>query len=650
VPTLPPVDSQSLRGLRARDRVALAAVAEALVPDDGGPLPGAGPDGVDAAAAVSRFLARVPGRQRLVVLGALRAIEWLSLPRPFSRLPLERRTRRLERLSGNPLGRDLVLLLKALVSFGWARDERVRGALGIEPRCELAPVAKHPGGDAPPLRAEDLTPPGEDERCDVVVVGSGAGGATAARLLAEAGLDVIVLEEGALWNASSYTTDPLEALARMYRDGGLTVLEGRPAIPLPLGRCVGGTTVINSGTCPSTPPDVLARWRAEHGIPWAPDLEQEFDAIARDLSVTPLPEDAWGANAAPCRRGAEALGVANRPVQRNAGAVVRCGTCPTGCAIDAKQAMHVSELPRAVAAGARIRAGVRVERILTRGGRAVGVEAMVIDGANADPTARRGAAASDPPRAIRVHSRAVVLAGGAIGTPELLLRNGVNGTVGTNLHVQPACWVGGRFDEEIRGWDGVMQSWHVDEWRRRGLFLEATFTPLPFGAHWLPGVGRDFKSRVEQVGKLAVIGVHLADRSSGRVRLRGGAARLGYKLTSADADTLGFGIARAADILFAAGAREVYPQIAGVSAIGPGEQRRLESGVKPASLRLEAFHPMGTAAMGVVTDADGQLQALPGAYVADGSVLPTALGVNPMVTIIAMARRVARGLGDQLAG
>jgi choline dehydrogenase-like flavoprotein len=650
------VDSQRLRGLRARDRATLAAFAEALLPDDDGPLPGAGPSGVDAAAAVSQFLARVPPRQRLVVLAALRAIEFLSGPRPFSRLSLDARTRRLERLSDRPLVRDLLLLLKALVSFGWARDQRVCRSLGIEPGCELAPGARHPRPDVPPLDAADLVAPGEDEQCDVVVVGSGAGGASAARLLAEAGLDVIVLEEGALYDASTYTTDPLDALARMYRDGGLTVLEGRPAIPLPLGRCVGGTTVINSGTCPRTPPDVLARWRAEHGIAWAPELEDEFDAIDRDLAVTPLPDDAWGANAAPCRRGADALGVANRPVRRNAGGVVRCATCPTGCAIDAKQAMHVSELPRAVAAGARMRAGVRVTRILTRDGRAAGVEALVaaanprdpVPSSAADATAAR-AGAGGAQRTFRVHARAVVLAAGAIGTPELLLARGLGGGIGRNLHVQPACWVGGRFDDDVRGWEGVMQSWHVDEWRRRGLFLEATFTPLPFGTHWLPGVGSAFKRRVEDIAKLAVIGVHLADESSGRVRLRRHTTRLGYKLSAADANRLGYGIARAAEILFAAGAREVYPQVAGVSAIGRGEQRRFEAGVKPSQLRLEAFHPMGTVAMGAVTDSRGALPGLAGVYVADGSLVPTALGVNPMITIIAMARRVARGLADELS-
>jgi choline dehydrogenase-like flavoprotein len=406
---------------------------------------------------------------------------------------------------------------------------------------------------------------------------------------------------------------------------------------MPVGRCVGGTTVINSGTCVRTPPDVLARWRDDFGIEWAPELEGEFDSIERDLAVTPLDPAAAGGNADVCRRGADALGAANHSVNRNAGRVVRCGTCPTGCAIDAKQAMHVSELPRAVAAGARLRAGVRVTGIEVRAGRAAGVVAERAGG-----------------RRHSVDARAVVLAGGAVGTPEMLLRHGFGGEVGRHLRVQPACWVGARFDEDVRGFEGVMQSWHVDEWRSRRLFLEATFTPLPFGVHWLPGVGREFRERAEAFGKLAVIGVHLADRSEGRVHARGRTTRLGYRLTQEDADTLCFGIARAADILCAAGARELYPQVAGVPVLAPGEQARMEGErFRPHRLRLEAFHPMGTAriggeASGSVVDLTGQARDLPGLYVADASLLPTALGVNPMITIIAVARRIAVGLAERL--
>jgi choline dehydrogenase-like flavoprotein len=458
-----------------------------------------------------------------------------------------------------------------------------------------------------------------------------------ARVLAERGLDVIVVEEGELHDASTYTTDPLDSLGRLYRDGGLTVLEGRPAIPMPVGRCVGGTTVINSGTCVRTPGDVLARWRDEFGIDWATDLEGEFESIERDLAVTPLDPAVAGRNAELCRRGADAVGAANHAVARNAGRVVRCGTCPTGCALDAKQAMHVSELPRAVAAGARIRAGTRVTAIRMRGGRAAGVDARLPDG-----------------RPYSVEAAAVVLAAGALGTPELLLRHGIAGHAGRHLRVQPACWVGGLFDEDVRGFDGVMQSWHVDEWRSRGVFLEATFTPLPFGVHWLPGVGGEFRRRAEDIGRLAVIGVHLADRSEGRVHVRGAATRSSYRLTPPDAGTLGFGIARAADILFAAGALEVYPQVAGVTVMRAGDQARLEqTRIRPAHLRLEAFHPMGTARIGAdpassVVAPDGQTRDLPGLYVADGSLLPTALGVNPMITIIAVARHIAAGMAERL--
>jgi choline dehydrogenase-like flavoprotein len=306
-------------------------------------------------------------------------------------------------------------------------------------------------------------------------------------------------------------------------------------------------------------------------------------------------------------------------------------------------AMHVSELPRAVAAGARLRAGVRVDRVMVENGRAVGVSASLPGGATYEARAR-----------------AVVMAGGAIGTPELLLSQGLagsSGRLGRGLHVHPACWVGARFDHEVRGWEGIMQSWHVDEWAERGLFLEATFTPFPFAAHWLPGAGSELMRRIADYARLAVVGVHVSERSSaGRVRVRGGRARVGYRLSAGDAETIRFGIARAAEVMFAAGAVEVYPQLAGLPVLGaadgagPVEQGRL----RPIDLRLEAFHPMGTAAMGSdparsVASPSGECHGLPGLYVADASVLPTSLGVNPMITIMACARKIARGIGEKVS-
>ena len=145
----------------------------------------------------------------------------------------------------------------------------------------------------------------------MVIVGSGAGGASAARVLSEAGLSVIVVEDGDYHDASTYTTDPFDSLPKLYRDSGLTACEGRPAIPLPVGRCVGGTTVINSGTCFRGPDDVLARWRARVRHRLGGDLDREFEEVERALDVTPVQQGRVGRNAELCRLGAEALGVSN---------------------------------------------------------------------------------------------------------------------------------------------------------------------------------------------------------------------------------------------------------------------------------------------------------------------------------------------------
>jgi choline dehydrogenase-like flavoprotein len=201
-----------------------------------------------------------------------------------------------------------------------------------------------------------------------------------------------------------------------------------------------------------------------------------------------------------------------------------------------------------------------------------------------------------------------------------------------------------------------MQSYAVTEWEAQGILLEATFTPLAFGAQWLPGTGRTHHERVRAYDHIASTGVHLSDRSAGRVALGGdGSLRVTYRLTADDARRLVFGIARAADLIYAAGATEVYPQIAGIPIIPRDRIAELEASPPPPSaLRLEAFHPMGTARMDAssargVTGTDGAVHGASALYIADGSLLPSSIGVNPMMTIIAMASRVARQLADRLA-
>jgi choline dehydrogenase-like flavoprotein len=215
--------------------------------------------------------------------------------------------------------------------------------------------------------------------------------------------------------------------------------------------------------------------------------------------------------------------------------------------------------------------------------------------------------------------------------------------------------VGARFDEEVRGWEGIMQSYAVDEWADRGILLEATFTPLAFGAQWLPGTGREHHDRVAGYRHISSTGVQVKDSSAGRVRLAAdGSLRVSYRLNREDARSMTFGIARLAELYYAAGATEVYPQIAGIPHISRERIADLEaSPPRRSAMRLEAFHPMGTARMDAsprrgVVDTNGAVHGAEDLYIADASLLPSSLGVNPMMTIMAMASRVSRGLASRL--
>jgi choline dehydrogenase-like flavoprotein len=603
-------------------------------------LPAAERD-VEVSGPVAEFLRSVSPPVLLRMRLGLRAFEWLPFPWRFSKLDPEAAAdflRRLER-SRFPLHHDLLLLAKLLATLGYAVVPAVEARVGAEVSCALADGSlPEPAGSL-----GDLSAQGEGEECDVAIVGSGAGGAVAAATLAEAGLDVLVLEAGGHYNRDSYPADRLQAVSELYRDAGLTIAAGRPPIPVPVAKTVGGTTVINSGTCFRAPDELLETWRGEHGIPWARDLDEDYAEAEGFLRVTQLDPERMGRNGQLAMEGAAAIGASGAPIFRNAGSCAQCSSCPYGCAIDAKRRMHVSYLPRAVAAGARVRAGVEAQRVLVEDGRAVGLSCAARD-------------AAGRPRRFSVRARhAVIAAGGAFGTPELLLRSGLGGAqVGRNFHIHPACWVGARYAEEVRGWEGVMQSFYIDQWEDRRVLLEATFTPLAFGGAWLTGTGAEHQRSLLEFGHVGSIGVHLSDRSEGRVGLgNDGALRASYKLSREDAERIHYGISRAAEVHFAAGATEVYPNIPRFGALRPGDLPAFEAAkLKPSELRLEAFHPMGTARIAAdprqgVCAPDGSVRGTRNLYVADASLFPTSVGVNPMMTIIAFAKQVSRGIAER---
>jgi choline dehydrogenase-like flavoprotein len=614
-----------------------------MAPGIGG-LPAAERD-VDVSGPVADFLSALSPRVMTRIRLGLRAFEWLPFPWRFSRLSAEARDDFLRRMEGSSLrlNHELLLMAKIFATLGYATIPEVERRIGIETSCRLADGAlPEPAG---PLG--ETAPRGEGEDCDVAIVGSGAGGAAAAALLAEAGLDVIVLEAGGQFNRDNYPEGHLDAIATLYRGAGLTIAEGNPPIPVPVARAVGGTTVINSGTCFRAPDEVLEGWREEHGIGWARELDPDFSEAEEFLRVTPIDPERMGRNGQLAMEGAAAIGASGGPISRNAGSCVQCSSCPYGCQIDAKRGMHVSYMPRAVAAGARLRTGVEARRVLVEDGRAVGVGC----------TAGGGPGRAGRPYRVRAR-RATIVAGGAFGTPELLLRSGLGGDqVGRNLHIHPACWVGARYEQEVRGWEGVMQSYYMDEWESERVLLEATFTPLAFGGAWLQGAGRAHQEAMLDFGHIGSIGVQVADTSAGRVRATAGdgSLRATYRLTDDDARRFIFGIARAAEVHFAAGATEVYPNIPRAGVLRRDDLAEFEATrFKASELRLEAFHPMGTARISAdedkgVCDLEGAVRGVDGLYVADASLFPSAVHVNPMMTIIAFAKRVAAGVAGAAA-
>jgi choline dehydrogenase-like flavoprotein len=445
---------------------------------------------------------------------------------------------------------------------------------------------------------------------DVCIVGTGAGGAPVAQALAEAGAKVVMLEEGPLVDPSAMSGRPRDMIPLLYRDAGQFTTIGRPPIPLPLGRAVGGTTIVNSGTCFRTPDHVLEEWSREHGID--PDLATEYAQVERQLSVGPVHPDLAGANAHVARRAAEKLSWSGGWLNRNATGCVGSGVCAYGCPAGAKQHTALTFVERAVKAGADLRPGTRATRLLIENGRARGVEA----------------------NGLTVRAGRTVVAAGAIHTPLLLAASGIrNPMLGANLSIHPCTAVWALMDEEIDMHRGVPQSYHVDEFAADGIVLEGIAGPPDYLALAVPFTGAKHREVMLRYRNVAQFGLMIRDETRGRVILNRavratGRAIVRYDLTPQDAARARRGVRHLVELFEAAGAREIF---------APGEGK------------LMAFHPLGTARADArpdhgVVDPRLKVHGIESLYVADGSVVCGAPGVNPQLTIMALATRLGRHL------
>ncbi len=660
------------RPLSKRQRAVLTAVCEALLPQ----LPSsADPEGFFAIGAraagvperVEHLIASLQDpldRLRLGLLlsglgsapaNALLGGRFKSLP--AMEAPAREATLRSYANSRLALRRAGFQALKRLVHvayYCWPLPDRNGGA-----GHPIWRAAGYPGPLPPPARPVEPLPTLAVEKdtaldCDVVVVGSGAGGGVVAGLLAEAGRSVVVLEKGPNPGSRDMTQVEGDMLGALYLDGGL-VMTQTGSMPILAGSCLGGGTVINYTTSFTLPEATRAEWARLSGLALfsGARFEESFRRVCTRVDVgtrwsTPGVRDAL------LEKGCRALGWHVDVIPRNVTECkegLECGYCTYGCRHGAKNSTARTYLADAARAGARMVVECDVRRILIERGQAVGAVAEV--------RGRDGA-----PRALTVRSRAVVVACGAVSTPALLKRSGLrNPNLGRGLHLHPASAVAGIFPDRVEPWTGGLQTRYSDQLsdQHGGYGVKLETAPVHFA---LPASGfgwespRQSRDDVSRLGNLSIVGVLLRDRDAGRVAVsRAGRPRVHYELSDFDVEHMRRGLRGAAEVLAAAGATEVFSLHTPPARARPGQPGWLERfgtdmdrrGYRYCRMSYITFHQMASARMGAdparsVAGESGETHEVRGLYVADGSAFPTSSGVNPMITIMAIADHVGRAL------
>jgi choline dehydrogenase-like flavoprotein len=453
-------------------------------------------------------------------------------------------------------------------------------------------------------------------------------------------MSVAMLEEGERFTADDFNARPRDMMARLYRDAGQVATLGNVPVILPLGRSVAGSTLINSGTCFRTPGPVLEMWGERFGLDSLnpAELDPFFRRVERIQNVVQVPPEYAGRNALVVKRGADALGWSGDFIYRNVRGCVGSGICNFGCPTSAKQHVGLTYVPLAWDAGATTYTGCRARRLELQGGRITAVEASTAGGGR-----------------LRVECDVAIVACGAIGTPLFLTAQGIgleSGELGRNLSIHPASGVRAEFDEEIDMAKGVPQSYYIDEFADEGIMFEGAAGPPDYAAMSFPFSGERHRDVMLRYLHQSQFGIMVSDLSRGRVARRGPFTEIRYDLNREDTATFKRAIELLCELYWAAGAKVLYPPIEGIPELRDGDLASIrEHDLRPSELTLLAFHPLGTAradarpAHGVV-DEDLKVRGTENLYVADGSVVPSSLGVNPQITIMALATR----LGFHLLG
>ncbi len=589
---------------------------------------------------------------RAIELAAVNGLT-VGVWKPFGAMTLDERTRLLWHWANSPLElqRRAFNGVKrlALFLFYSAVPPEVPNPLYPVVGYELPP--REPDGLPRPIRPLSITTD-TTLTCDVLVVGSGAGGGVMAGELAAAGLDVIVAEKGGYFHDTDFHGREQESTQTMFERYGALATSDTAMVVLS-GSVLGGGTVVNWMTSLRPPAHVLHEWARDYGFAGAESqaLQDSLDAVSARLNIN-TEESRVNPNNAALERGCRALGYEVTTIPRNVRGCEACDTCGFGCPFGAKQSTLKTYLQDAYDHGARIVVRAEVERVTHQAGVVTGAEMTVQD-------------VNGQMHRVTVRARRVVLAASTIHTPAILLRSGINNpNIGLNLRLHPTTVVAGRHAEDILPWAGAPQT--------RASFQYANLDGQGYGV-WLetapahPGLfalafawrdGAEHKRVMQSVRHQANIIILTRDRGSGRVRLGPrGMPMLDYRVSDIDRRHMMQGIVAALRVQHAAGAHEITaPHNAylmwrrdGPEAFEAFLERVKRAGLPAGGYGLFSAHQMGTArihgsAQHGVVKPDGESWNVRGLYVADGSLFPTSLGVNPMVTISALAHYVSHSV------
>ena len=651
---------------RVTDRAALEAICSTILPAPAElkqatyrDPPAVGDGRPDIVALVEQRMASLPQRlgdgvRAVVRLVGSRAFVFAMTGRPvtFAQLSPAARTVMLRRMETSSVAtlRTMHQALRRVVLSCWYSEPAVQASLGYAPRLERAPPARESSLHSVARGLE----PGRRLEADVVVIGSGAGGAVAAAVLAESGRDVIVLEEGRAWPVAERTGVERDLVPRLYAEAGGRATDDL-SVQILQGRALGGSTFVNWMLMLRTPADVLHEWRRAHGFDVdEATMDAAFDEVEGALGAAAVPDSDHSRNNRILLDGAARLRLDAGTATINAKGCVRAGLCGLGCPWVAKQSTDETWLPRAVRAGARVATGARVREIESvgpeRGRRGplkrVRVEVLDTHGRVAGQTA--------------IDAQIVILAAGAVETPALLQRSGMGGgAVGKWLRLHPTSAVAAVHAEPVHSGTGIPMSVVCRPEAGAGFWIECPPFLPGLAAVAMPGFGTAHRSWMERFTHVATNIVLVRDgvdgaASQGDVRVdSAGRPRIRYRTGETERRTMARGLTAAARLQLAAGALEVTTlHTHGEPIRTEGDLGRIAAWPDgPNELTIFSAHVMGTCRIGgdrrtSACAPDVQLHGRRGVYVLDGSLLPTAPGVNPQETIMALALVLARRLAS----